>query len=380
MPNRLDEIRERYDLEVASHRPPETENDLPLSYEEISDEWLTRIVCGDVEGARVVGHRLGDADDGTSTRRRIFLDYNEAGMQAALPRSVFCKSSFRLANRYSVGFCGGVEAEVEFYNRVEPQLDIETPKPVWAKVNPDTYNSFIMLHDLDPETEFCTLESKLTEEHWRGQLSLLASIHGRFWKSEDRDAILGGLQTWPQYFDKVIELGFEQLCAKGFDAAKAVIPADVVALEDKVWPATIAAIDRQRSLPHTLIHADVHLRNWYITPTGHMGINDWQCATRGHWGRDLAYTLSTAMPIEVRREQGEAFTRHYLDQLSRNGGPDVSYEEALEHIRHELLPALAWWTVTMYPGDDLPDMQPMDHTLEMIKRITAAISDYRSLS
>jgi hypothetical protein len=41
--------------------------------------------------------------------------------------------------------------------------------------------------------------------------------------------------------------------------------------------------------------------------------------------------------------------------------------------------ALAWWTVTLAPSVDIPDMQPQDFTVEMIKRITQAIEDLESL-
>jgi hypothetical protein len=43
-----------------------------------------------------------------------------------------------------------------------------------------------------------------------------------------------------------------------------------------------------------------------------------------------------------------------------------------------LFGALAWWTVTM-PAPGLPAMQPLDVTLEMIRRLTHAIDDFDAL-
>jgi hypothetical protein len=55
---------------------------LRRSYEEISPEWLTRVLADNHPGAKVVSHSLGEPDEWTSSRRRIFVDWNEAGKRA----------------------------------------------------------------------------------------------------------------------------------------------------------------------------------------------------------------------------------------------------------------------------------------------------------
>ena len=44
----------------------------------------------------------------------------------------------------------------------------------------------------------------------------------------------------------------------------------------------------------------------------------------------------------------------------------------------QLFTALAYWTITM-PSPDLPNMQPVDTTLEMIRRMSSAIDEYDAL-
>ena len=65
----------------------------------------------------------------------------------------------------------------------------------------------------------------------------------------------------------------------------------------------------------------------------------------------------------------------YLDAMHREGGPQISFDEAWRHYRQQLVTALVWWTMTLTPGDDLPDMQPRDITLEMIRRLATAADD-----
>jgi hypothetical protein len=73
------EIRSRFEAEQQAGGQLRMANDLPLSYEAITPEWLTRVLTGNHPDAQVVSHRLGEPDEGTSSRRRISLDWNEAG-------------------------------------------------------------------------------------------------------------------------------------------------------------------------------------------------------------------------------------------------------------------------------------------------------------
>src|SRR5277367_6609376 len=96
-------------------------DDLPLSFDAITDEWLTDILCKDHPGAAVVGHRLGSPDNGSSNRQRILVSYNETGRKANLPTALFCKASHDLVNRLVLGTSGGAHAEVTFYNKLRPK-------------------------------------------------------------------------------------------------------------------------------------------------------------------------------------------------------------------------------------------------------------------
>jgi hypothetical protein len=374
----IETLKAVYELEMQNRSVPRAANDLPLAYEDITDEWLTNVICRDHSGAAVVSHRLDKVDDGNTSRRRIYLDYNATGQKAGLPPSVFCKASYRFETRLSVGICGAIHNETVFYNKVRPLLDIEAPVGVWANYNPQTFNSIIMLRDLGAGTEFCTLDTDMTEERLRGQMALLARLHGRFYQSDDFDTALADLPTWPEFFGRMLLIGGERLCANGFQAAKEVIPPRLFARVNEVWPATLASAERHKHLPQMLIHSDVHLRNWYIRADGKMGLHDWQTPCKGHWGRDIAYTLTTAMNVETRRRLVKPLLQYYLDRLREEGGPVTGFDEAWNHYRQNLFTALAYWTITM-PSPDLPDMQPVETTLEMIRRMAYAIDDYDAL-
>jgi hypothetical protein len=196
----FEDIKRAFERERSERRPLVSADDLPTSYEAITPEWMTSVLAARHPGAKVTSLRLGDVDEGTSSRRRIFVDWNEAGTRAGLPASVFCKGSLHLENRYMLASNGGIEAEVDFYNLVRPHLPIEAPEPYFAKVDRRSFNSIIVMRDLGGEAKFCWHTPTLTRERARSQMRLLAALHARYWRSPELATTLGGFNTWETYF------------------------------------------------------------------------------------------------------------------------------------------------------------------------------------
>src|SRR5271165_3035756 len=212
------EIRSRFEAERRAGRQLRTANDLPLSYEAITPQWLTRVLAGNHRDAQVVSRRLGEPDEGTSSRRRIFLQWNEAGERAALPASVFCKGTQSLESRYLLGMNGGIEAEVTFYNWVRRGLEIEAPRPLFAHFDPQTFNSIIILEDLTGQAEFGNHTMEMPLERAQSQLRLLASLHARYHESAELGSTLSRFNDWEDYFAITVEeAGFGDACQRGFE-------------------------------------------------------------------------------------------------------------------------------------------------------------------
>jgi len=354
--------------------------DLPLRYEDITAEWLTDVLCRQTPAVRVTALRLDPADNGSSNRRKIQVEYNEAGRGSGLPSALFCKASHGLANRIVLGLSGAAHSEVTFYNAIRPLLKIEAPQCYFARLDADSFNSLVVLRDLSREgTEFCTHATPITRRRVESQIALLAELHGRGYDNPEIRAQLPRFSSWPEYFTNTLAFGMREGSEQGFRDAEEVIPARLYRRHAEIWPATRQSVEHHRHLPHTLAHGDVHLKNWYVAASGEMGLSDWQCAHRGHWSRDFAYTISTALTVDDRRAWERELLRLYLDRLQAAGGPAVSFDDAWLHYRQQLMTALTWWTVTLSPAPGMPDMQPRDITLAFIGRIATAIDDLASL-
>jgi hypothetical protein len=375
-----DQIRARYKADQEAQPRARTPDEIPISYESITDEWLTAILFARHPGAHVVRHRLGAPDNGTNNRRRIFLEFDAAGTAAGLPASVFCKATHDLRNRLVLGHSGAVLCEVTFYNHARPLLEIEAPEAWFAAFDPVSFNSMIMLKDLGEGVSFFPFDRLLRREQAESQISLLAGLHGRFYEARELTTTLAVLPTWRERFRNLERFHLEECCASGFRAAEPVIPGRLFAREAQIWRATVETVVQHDALPTTLCHGDVHLKNWYLNAEGRVGLGDWGVAHRGHWARDLAYTIATALPVEIRRQWERDLVALYLEEMAGRGVIGLTFDEAWLRYRQALFSALAFWTMTLTPAADMPDMQPEDVSLEFVKRLAHAIDDNDALA
>ena len=381
MSNLFEQITRAYQSEPENRTAPAMIGELPLSYEALTPEWMTDILCRGVSGAEVTSITLGAPDSGSANRRKIALTYNEKGQQAGFTRSVFCKASHGLNNRLLLGIGGAIYSETFFYNRIRPQLNIEAPVCFFADYDPVSLNSLIVMDDLTGSVEsFCTHETYINKARAESQLDALALLHSKYNETTEFDGETPKPSSWPQYFYNVVAVGMEEAATNGFNAAEEVIPKRLFRRANEIWPATLACVDEHDSLPWTLCHNDVHVKNWYALPGDRMGLSDWQCLTYGHWSRDLAYVLSSSLTVEDRRRWERELIQYYLDKLAAGGLTGISFDFAWTNYRRELLSTLPWWTGTLTPSAQMPkDLQPRDITLEMIRRMTTAIDDLDAL-
>lgn len=372
-------ITAAFERDVAEQRKVRDPQEIPPFYESITPEWLSGVLCKDVPDAEVVAYRLDEVDNGTSNRRRIFIDYNALGQTAGLPPSVFCKATVDLVNRLLLS-TSAVFSEVSFYNRIRGDLEIDAPQAYLAAFDPGTYASIIMLKDMAKEVHFCSERTVSTRRSVESQIMLLATLHGKFYDSERLRGDLADLFSFHERFRRLdSQHDFKTCCENGVIAAESIIPPRLFARCDEIWDATVRSVQWHATQPETITHGDVHLKNWYQRPDGAMGLGDWQVMSRGHWARDFAYAVSTALSVKDRRAMERDLLNFYLDQMAANGGPKLGFDDAWTAYRAQLLSALAWWTMTLTPSAAMPDMQPLETTNVFLSRIATAIDDLDSI-
>ena len=373
-----DQIKRLWERDARKGPKALRASDIPVSYDALTPEWLTAILCGHVPGGAVTGFRFSEQDNGSTNRRRIYLTYNEAGRAAKLPASVFSKASHSLESRLNMGLCGAAHGEKMFYTRIRPLLNLEAPKAYHADYDPESFAGIVLLEDIADQVAFPDQTTPVDWPRATSMVRLLARLHATMHESPKLDAFC--IPRWQQWWKRVCDFVYMEETAKnGFLAAEQVIPPRLFRRYEEFWPAAMRSVAAHDHLPRTLVHSDVHLRNWYLRLPNEMGLMDWQCVCTGNWSRDYAYAMTMALDIEDRRRWETDLLRLYLDEVAKLGGSAICFDEAWRLYRAQMPSALAWWTNTLRPSELQPqDMQPQATALAFISRCAHAIDDLDS--
>ncbi len=359
-----------------------TRAEIPWRFDAITPEWLTDTICKEHPGVQVTDVQMGIGHVGTSGRQQLLVTYNSVGEEAKLPKTIFCKGTPTFVTRVSMSTVPSMMIEEQFYRLVRPELDIEAPVGYHSAYDLWSGRSIHLIEDLvtTKGATFPKPTTKITRKNAENIVQVLAALHGRFLEDPELSTKYAELISWPEEFRRMSRLmGLEKYHFRGFDKAKPVIPAELLARRDETWSAIIRCTELHKTLPQTLVHSDVHLGNWYVTKEDQMGLLDWQCVSRGHWSRDLAYALTATLAVEDRRNWEEDLITLYVSEVNARSNTPITFDEAWLRYRQQVFSALAFWTPTYSPPAFAPDnMQPEELSVEMIKRFTNAIVDLDS--
>lgn len=357
-------------------------NDVPWGPEAITPEWLNATIAPAIPGGRVISCRLGTGSSGTSVRRQMSLDWSPES-PANAPGSLFLKTCPSFLTRMANSAGGVAMAEGNFYRLLQPKLTIEAPRGYFSAFDPISCRSIHMLEDLvaTKQARFCNWETVVTKEMAESVVDLLAQVHGRFYGDPDLEAMSGWLRTTKQWIvNGYVRSGFDKQHREAFVVGADLMPPDVRDAGQRSFDAVVASLEMHETGPRTLVHSDVHLGNWYVTGAGVMGLCDWQCISRGHWARDIAYAIATVLTVEDRRKWERELLRRYAARLSAETGRAFAEAEVFDAYRRQMPAALLMWTTTLVPAPTMPDMQPEAMSRTMIHRLSHAMSDLESLA
>jgi aminoglycoside phosphotransferase (APT) family kinase protein len=357
--------------------------EIPPSVEALTTEWLTAALCCNVPGAWVIDFTTGPGSDGSTSRRALRIAYNDVGSRAGLPTEVFSKATPRFTSRAITVPSQCLTCEAVFYDRIRPVLDVEAPRGYYMAVDPRSGRSMFLMEDVaaTKNVTFGDPTHRIDRGRAEAIVTTLAKVHGTLWESPRFNGDLKVLKTARQWQNDVNDLiSFAKRSAAGFDRARHVFPDKFIDHKKRVWPALMRSLALQDNAPMTLLHADVHSRNWYLTPDGGMGLYDWQVLNVGTWAMDVAYALASALTIEDRREWERDLLGLYLNELHAAGGPKLDFAEAFFTYRQQVFHGLAFWLYTIGAGRLEPAMQPTEVSLINLERMSTMVVDLDSFT
>ena len=346
----------------------------PSSAAEVTAEWLTAHVGGTASEAVVQRVWSLDGATGTTDRRRLAVEWNEAGRAAALPANLFVKSTpLSAKNRTMVAALGMAVNEARFYNQAAAELKGVAPHAWYARAGVGARFLIVLDDIVAAGGRPYALADECDLAHAQGLVDTFAALHARFWESPRLAGDLSWVRTWSTRTGYGV---LKRFYARGRRGALRRDRPEVTA----GVRAVSAALDRHseayyrefESGPLTLLHGDSHLGNTFAWSDGRSGLLDWQVIWRGPGLREVSYWMTTGLEPKLRRTHERDLIARYLDGLSAGGVTDVpSLDAAFD--RYRLFAAEAWDATAMTVN--WPGLQAQENTDAAFRRACAAVDD-----
>ena len=173
---------------------------LPVGPDDLTPDLLTELVSETYPGVRVETVRIveakgyGEVNVSTSARVKLQLEY-AAGAPSTLPKHVVVKMSLDV-DAWPGRLYTFFENEVNFYQRIRPELEIETPVALGGRFDPDTKRYCLILEDVGSRgAHFSSQNDEASIENTRSILETYAKLHATFWESPRFEDDLSFVQT-----------------------------------------------------------------------------------------------------------------------------------------------------------------------------------------
>lgn len=291
-----------------------------------------------VEDVEVISARnYGDADNAksvsTSSQVRIRVRYGGTGGEG-LPEVLLVKMSFpEIRGASNPDLDAEFENEVDFYNRIRPELDIETPLGLGGRYDAASGRFVLLMEDIEQRCpHFNSMADADNVAIVMACLDTFAKLHAHFWESPRFKTDLAWIQN---QVDGPLEDMLARLIRDHIhkelrrEAFKREFVEELGTTEDELYTGCLVLKKHQATLPQTFLHGDSHLANTYFLPDGTGGLFDWQVSARGFLMHDIGYYIQSSFSVDMRRKQEREMLAYYRERLCAHGVKDAPSLETL---------------------------------------------------
>ena len=334
---------------------------IPTTPDDLTASWTTAMLreAGHEVAVRAVAvSPIGTGQMASSLR--VSIDYESAS--AAAPPTVVVKMASLDPNSRAAGARGAYLREVRYYQLLDVDLSVATPKSYWSDVDTETHDFALVLEDMHPAEQGdqiagCSIEQVEAAAH------NIAGLHAPRWCDEslfDLDWLTAPRADRPASHAELKAI--VDMVMPGFiDRYRNRI--DDRHIELLHWFAdTVASWLDDDSGPFGLTHGDHRLDNLLFNAEDNerpVTVVDWQTIAVRNPVADISYLLGTSVEADVRRNIERRIVADYHQRLTELGVADYSADDCFEDYRrqtpHSLMLTVlgSMLTVQTDRGDDM---------------------------
>jgi hypothetical protein len=360
-------------LGVDRPYPARTER-LPWRLEDVTAEWLSRLLANRYPGIVVHGFETVECKNSHTTKLRVRLDLNEVGVAAGIPEQVCLKANWSGLRTGEI-----CEREARFYHLISDRLDCPVPTAQYADWDADgAGNGIVVMEDLAVSPgQFGASDDHLGIDGVAAGLESLAKIHRAMWGDRRLDLFdwLPASMGTDNDTEQVIQFWHYIWFNLSDPEYRAVVPRWVYERPELMNHVLdeLSAYERERPGPKCLVHGDAHQGNSFLRANGERVWVDWQLVRKGSPWRDVSYFIVGALTVDERRSADRDLVEHYRQRLIAAGAEDVGGRDD------------AWQQFIRWPGYGTQawlgniNQWGQRSGVEMVKRQFAASDDYETV-
>ena len=351
--------------------PKLVEAPLPRTLEAVTPTWLSEAIAANYPGAAVTDFRTAGEIDGTASKVRLALTYNDKGREYGLPSSVWLKGGFE---GRAFGNAATFVAEAKFFADWAPLLPINIPKAYYAGIDPTGEQGLVIIEDLDLRAAtYGRSTNPLTLDQAAAVLDVRAQGHAALWESPK----IANLRSYADRFAGanhwIAEMTKPGVYEHWLDTPRFMhVPKELH--DPHTYAAGMTALyGFSAQGAQTFNQGDSHVGNVFFEADGRAGILDWQAYIRCNGMVDIAYFLIGAITIADRGKHERDLLKGYLEALKKYGvKAPPSFDEAWLAYRRFALHGFAWTMTT-------PEFHPEDVIQAYAERYGAAAEELETL-
>lgn len=318
-------------------RPP-----IPESQRDITTGWIQQALtagglspAGDVAAVDVENIGAGVGMVGTILRCRLSWRSDDA----AGPESVIVKlHSSHAATVQTARLLQLYRREYDFYRNMASLVPLRSPTLLYGDFDESDHHFVLVLEDLRDMT---TVDQVAGASAAQAKMAVraVARMHGAHWNRIDQPPVSEFHDAADPERRRLLQQIYQASLPAAFERLGSLFPEPMRRLAEAYGHGILEQLAVLSAGPLTFAHGDFRLDNMFfgVNGTDDFAVVDWQvCGIRSAL-YDVAYFLSSSVPVDVRREIEAEAVAEYHEVVRSAGVRDVTLDECWLNYRQNML-------------------------------------------
>lgn len=228
--------------------------------------------------------------------------------------------------------------EYDFYSKLATHIPLRAPAMLYGDFDDRTHRFVLVLEDLRHLATVDQLDGANAAQA-TAAIRAVARLHGQFWDRVDRPPVSGFHNSAEAERHALVRSVYQASLAAALDRFGHIFTSRMSRLAEVFGARLVEYLGAVASGPMTFAHGDFRLDNMFFGEDVQQdfAVVDWQVSGIASGLQDIAYFLSSSVPVAVRREIERAAVAEYHDIIAGMGAADFTFEECWRSYRQNML-------------------------------------------